>query len=243
VTQGKLKRIYHSDEARSQIVDAVTGEDIGANFTEVGPGGCVLYPDDVAKQIVRDVNTKEGLLQSIKDLKVQLKRQAHPRQVTPIDLTAVSRNSKQVFTHIHFKDSYLKGLFHGTPWLKFGECHITTVEASGASFIRGFIRSGVTDGDHSSCYVAHIGLIGLQYKYTHNHVSHFEAYITPNPDNVLVYPFGWTPEAEESVTCTRVGCDSHQMIERFVPPPYEFVDAVAGKWISITIGPRWDLKT
>lgn len=245
----RLKRIPYSGSTDSRITLA-DDEDIGRISGKHDKTACIAYPDELAQQIVRSVNGRERLLQQLDEAHEELtRRRAKKGQLKPIDLTAISRTSDLLFTQITFEDFDLKealsyekdGVKHQGVWLKFGECCLSNEGRS--CYIGGRIHNDIRDFEHDTPYVVRINLVGLQYLFTDHHISHFEAHITPNPEDIHIYPEGFDPKAVEgSWECDR--CDNkHLMLPDgyFTAPQYELAHVVAGKRISIAFGPRWDV--
>lgn len=68
-----------------------------------------------------------------------------------------------------------------------------------------------------------------------------EAFLTTTPEDIRIYPPDFEPEkVKGSWKCKERHCDKHLMLPDgfFTPPMYEFARVVAGKRISITMGPR-----
>lgn len=228
-----------------RILDA-SGEDLARV-----EGKRVLYPHETARGIVRAVNGQPRLLSEIERLEKELAQfKATPQDLKLVDLRALSRHSDILFTHIRFEDYELQerftvvkdGVKHGTNWLEFGECQITNEGRN--CFLGARIRDGITDFEHDSCYVARIELVGLQYKFTANHVTYLEANVTPRHEDILIYEPDFVPEKiKGSWKCKEKGCDKHLMLPDgyFCPPIYKNARVVAGRRVSISMGPRWDV--
>lgn len=241
-----LKRKRLTDDSTDFRVLDAAGEDLARV-----EGSAVVYPEKTAQSLVQSVNTRDRIRKEYERLEAELATyQVDPTGLKPVDLTNLSRTADKLFTYVQIEDSYLESFFdyeengakrRGT-WLKFGECRI--VNEGRTCFIGSRMRNGITDFEHSSAYVVHIGLIGLQYKFTDNHVSHFEAHLTTAPEDIRIYSPDFDPTKVKGVsTCREKHCDKHLMLPDgyFTPPMYEFARVVAGKRISITMGPRWDV--
>ena len=246
----RLKRVPYSGSTDSQIVNSKTGEDIGRISGE-GKGAVIAYPDDVAKQIVKAVNNRKTLISQLDEWEERfdsLRKDARKmhKQGT-IDLKHLSRSPDRAFTHVRFEDFELREVFslkddEGRKslvnWLEFGTADLRN---DNASFLGARLGNGVTDWEHDSAYLVHIGLIGIKFTGTYNNCSHFEAHLTTQAGDIKV----WTPdfkpaEAEGVSECEHEHCDQkHLMIEAFTPPMYEFAHLVAGKKVAITMGVNW----
>lgn len=229
-----------------RIIDAAAGEDLGRV-----EGKTIVYPEKTALKIVQSVNAVERLSKDYEKLEAELATyKVAPTGLKTVDLTSLSRRGDKLLTYIQLEDPDLEryfdreenGVKRRDSWLKFGACRITNEGRN--CFIGSRMRDGITDFEHDSAYAVHISLIGLQYKFTDNHTSHFEAFLTTTPEDIRIYPADFEPEkVKGSWKCKQSHCDKHLMLPDgfFTPPMYEFARVVAGKRISITMGPRWDV--
>lgn len=249
-----LQRVPYSGSTDSRIVDA-SGEDIARISGGHDKTACIAYPDEVAKRVVRSVNGREHLLQELDRVREELdRRRATTTQLKTVNLDVISRRSDILFTHIHFEDHDLAqalttkkegagSVTYRSNWLEFGECqlHSDSGQGSRSCYLRAPIRDGITDFEHDTALIIHLGLIGLQYEFTHSHVSHFKAHITTNPKDIQIYSPDFEPEKVEGAWMCEECDDHHWMLPDgyYVPPMYELAHVVAGKRINITMGPRW----
>lgn len=240
------KRIPDSDDIR--IVDTKTGEDIG----RVAEDGAIVYPGKQGLRIVQSVNACDRMAKEMAELEKELASyKVSAKGIKPVNLDAISRRSDILFTHIRFEDFDLQEVLTDTTqkphrllnWLEFGECRI--LNESRFCRIESPIRDGITDFEHDTCKVVCIGLVGLQYKFTSNHVSHFDACLTPNPEDIQLHSPDFVPEEAGGESCEYDHCaDTPHLIlpeGLYVPPMYEFARVVAGKRVTITMGPRWSV--
>lgn len=240
----KRKPIPNTTDHR--ITDA-SGEDIARVA-----GKAVAYSDEVARAVVRAVNGQERMTKELERLEQELAQfKATAKGLKTLDLTGLSRHSNILFTHIRFEEYDLQealtttgedGVKRGANWLEFGECNITNEGRN--CFIGGRIRDGITDFEHDSCYVVRLELVGLQYKFTNHHVTYLEAHLSPDPDGIRIHAPDFEPEkVEGSWRCKEKHCDKHLMLPDgyFSPPIYPLARVVAGKRVSIMLGPRWDV--
>lgn len=238
-----IRRKRLSDDSTDfRIIDGA-GEDLGRV-----DGKMIVYPERTALKIVQSVNALERLSKDYEKLEAELATyKAAPTGLKPVDLMSLSRTSEKLFTYVQLEDCDLERYFEREEdgakrrdaWLRFGECRIANEGRT--CFIGSRLRDGITDFEHDSAYAVHIGLIGLQYKFTDNHVSHFEAFLTTEPEDIRIYPADFDPaKVKGSSKCDYKGCNKHLMLPDgyFTPPMYEFARVVAGKRISITMGPR-----
>lgn len=243
----KLQRIPYSGSTDSRIVH--NGEDIARISGPHDKTSCIAYPDKVAKEIVRAVNGRKALLDQLDEANEELARlRAKPSQLKTVNLDAISRSSGVVSTRVRFEDYDLMQVLteerqspgggrykQALNWLEFGEADLRNEKPF---VLSGRIRSGITDREHDTPYVVHIALLGLTHRSTYNHVTYFEAYLSPDPDQIRIYPPDFVPE-EVAEPCQGKDCKPHLTIEKYTPPVYELAHVVAGKQVVISIGPRW----
>jgi hypothetical protein len=223
-------------------------EDIG----RVADDGSIVYPGELGLKVVQSFNACDRMREELDEAHEELaRRKATRAKLQTVNLDAISRSSDKVFTHIRFEDYDLREALteerkspsggtvkQGLNWLEFGECRINN-EGRQCS-IGGRMRSGITDWEHDTPYVVSIGLLGLKYIFTESHVSHFEAHITPDPNEIKIYSPDFVPEeCETAAQCEAEHCDPHLTIKAYVPPVYELAHVVAGKRVAIAMGPRW----
>jgi len=247
----RLKREPYSGSTDSRIVYADSGEDIGRiSAGEASPGACIAYPDAVAKEIVRTVNNREALIRQLDEYEERFdKLRKDARKMFKggtLDLKHLSRQPDKAFTHVRFEDFELREMFAEkddeghkslTNWLELG---VADLRNDNASFLGARLGGGVTDWEHDSAYLVHIGLIGIKFTGCYNNCSHFEAYLTTEAKDIKVWTPDFNPAEADGVSeCDSEHCDKHLMIEKFVPPMYEFAHLVAGKKVAITMGPVW----
>jgi len=222
------------------------GEDFGR-----AENGTILYPEEEALKVVQAINARERIDQEMEEMRRELASYKPNAELERINLAGITRHPDLVFTHITFARHEMLGKLkpdensrkHGfKPWLEFGQCSI--VNENNNCFIGGRMRDGITDFEHDSCYVVRIDLIGLQYKYTHNHVSTFDAWLTTNPKEIRIHSSDFRPENLEGpdgpYQCEE--CSPRHLIlpeGYYVPPMYEQARIVAGQQVVITTGPRW----
>jgi len=221
----------------------------GEDFGRV-ENGTILYPDAEALKVVQAVNSRERIDRELADLQRELASyKQSPESLKPLDLRALTRYSDEVFTHIAFDDCRLRDrLVQKTEdritylnWLDFGLCEIRN--ESNTCFLGARMRDGITDFEHDSCYALRIDLVGLKFKYVHAHATVLEAWISPDPDDILIHSPDFIPEdIEDAGPCPHCkGSEKHLMLPggHFVPPRYDLARVVAGKRISIHLGKRW----
>jgi len=213
----KLKRIPGSTNSR--IVSAADDKDIGQVSDHE-----IVYPNDLAQEIVGSVNS-------------ELKKRQCARNLKALNLSSISRGSDVLRTSIRFEDYDIRGILSG-PWLEFGECWIQ----NGGSIcqVSSPIRDDITDFAHDTAWVVRIDLVGFQYIYTRRHVTYFRAYLTPDPKDILIHSPDFIPEkVEGAIRCSN--CQDNHLIlpeDYYVPPVYELAHVVAGKQVSIVMGGR-----
>lgn len=243
----RRKQIPDSDDIR--IIHSKTGEDIG----RVAKDGTIVYPGKEGLRIVQAVNGRDHMIKEMADLEKELASyKVSAKGIKPINLYAISRRSDILFTHIRFEDFDLQEILKDTTqkphrllnWLEFGECRI--LNEGRTCRIESPIRDGITDFEHDTCKVVCIGLVGLQYKFTSNHVSYFDAFLTPDPEDIRLHSPDFVPEEAGGEPCEYERCakdDPHLILPEglYAPPRYEFARAVAGKQVTITMGPRWSV--
>lgn len=206
-----------------------------------------VYDQKVALQVAHGINALTRVEQELAETRTALARyQAKPKDLKAIDLTKVSRNSLGVYSTIQLESSALREAFNWTDrkgmprqshWLTFGNCEIST---DGPTILKSRMRDGITDYEHSTCCVIYIWLIGLQYKFTHG-ASYFEAYITPDIENIRIYDESFVPEkAEGAEKCKCVSREpAHLVLPKYTPPVYKYARLVAGQKVSISTGPNF----
>jgi hypothetical protein len=230
------------------------GEDI-ATATSHG----VVYPGELGLKVVQSFNACERMREELDEAHAELARHRAKRsQLKTINLGAISRNSHILWTHIRFEDYYLREALKDENrllkdenrllnWLEFGECSLDNGERR-CSISARLDGSKYWGFDHKGTpLVVYIELLGLQFKFMENHVSYFDAHITPDPTEIKVYPADFDPQKVDGVFKCDDG-DCHEKEEHWLlpdgmyhPPQYELAHVVAGKRISIEIGPRWDV--
>lgn len=241
-----LSRKPIADSSDFRVVDA-SGEDIARV-----EGKHVAFSREASNIVLRSTRNLERLEKALDEAETELARfKADPKDLKSLDLTKLSRNSHILFTHIKFDDELSevftttddKGHRRGHNWLEFGECVITNEGRT--CFIGSRMRDGITDFEHDSCYAVHIDLVGLRYLFTSSHVSHFEAHLTTKHEDIRIHEPDYEPEKTKGAwRCKEKSCeDKHLMLPDggFTPPIYKFARVVAGRRISITMGPRWDV--
>lgn len=251
----RLKREPYSGSTDSRIVHLRSGEDIGRISGGHEQTACIAYPDELADEIVKAVNQRPALLSQLNDYEERFGRlKASARkmvQAGTLDLRHLSRYPDRGFTHVRFEDYELREAFvkeddeghkYLGNWLELG---VADLRASGdGSFLGARLGKGITDREHDSAYLVHIDLIGITFKGCWNNVSHFEAHLTTEPKEIKI----WTPDFKPTEAEGAEECDGkdyckrgepHLIIERFTPPMYEFAHIVAGKRVSISMGPKW----
>ena len=235
----KLRRVRVPDTTEVRLTTS-QGEDIGR-----AQDGTILYPDNLALEIVQSINGRKLLVKDIQELEKELAQyKADPKAIKRLDLKSISRSSKDVYTSIAFEGA-LQEMFTqdrvSHPWLTFGECSIRN---DNICYIESPIRDGITDFEHDTCLVLRIGLVGVQHTGTYGHTSYFTAYITPNPKEILIQSPDFIPEkvdqAEKCEHCT--GEDAGHLIlpeNHYTPPEYEFSRVVPGQKVAIRMGTHW----
>lgn len=241
----KLQRIPYSGSTESRIVHK--GEDIARISGPHDKTSCIAYPDKLAKEVVRAVNGRRSLLAQLDEANEELaRRRAKPSQLKTVNLDTISRSSDKVFTHVRFEDyDLMQALTEerespggGTyNWLEFGEACLTLENG----YLGGRMGHDIRDFEHDTPYVVHIKVIGIRYKFTNHHTSYFEAHITPDPDDIRIYPEGFDPKKVEGAWECKDCENPHWTLPDgyFKPPVYELAHVVAGKKVTISIGPRW----
>ena len=241
-----LKRPAIPNSEDRRVTDA-SGEDVARIV-----GKQIAFSAETSLALVQAVNGRERLEREVELLRAKLAtfRQS-PKDLKPIDLGKISRCPNALFTAISFEDPYFRdllvvegknGVKRARPWLHFGASEIQQTDRM--CTIGGRMRDGITDFEHDSCKIVCIDLLGLQFKFTSNHVSHFEATLSPDPEHIRLYDEDFVPEKMEGTwQCEDEHCeDEHWMLPdgHFVPPVYKLARLVAGQRVSITMGTRWD---
>lgn len=251
----KLQRIPYSGSTSSRIVHAL-GDKKGEDIARIsGPQdkerSCIAYPDKLAQEIVRAVNGREALLKQLDEAHEELaRRRATKAQLKPINLDAISRSSDRVFTHVRFDDYDLSEVLtqeqpspgggvikRGLNWLEFGECCLSVENG----YLGGRMGHGIKDFEHDTPYVVRIEVIGVKFKFADNHVSFFEAYLSPDPNEIRIYRPDFDPKQVETGWQCDDCAEAHWTLPDgyFSPPVYDLAHVVAGKRVTICMGPRW----
>lgn len=230
---------------RKRIPDSTDIRIVKTDGTDVGQikDGIIVYPGDEGLKVVQAVNACERMERELEEAQKELEMfRAVPAQLKAIKLSTISRNSAFLFTHVRLDDFDLQGVLKGN-WLEFGEGLLRNEDRT--CFLGGRMAGGVLDFEHDTPYVVRVGLVGLTYKFTEHHVSYFDAHITPDIDDIRIYLEDFDPrKVKGSWACKECkGENKHWTLPDgcFTPPVYELARVVAGKRVSITMGPRWDV--
>lgn len=205
--------------------------------------GVPVYTRRDSLRIAQSINAAQDMAVRMQKMQTELDlHRVRLEDVKSVDLSALSRNSKDVFTSISFEDFDLHEHLKKEPWLTFGESDLRNEQRH--CFIGSRMRDGITDPEHDSCYSVHLTLIGLTFLFTYNHVAHFSAFLSPNMSKIRVYEPNFDPtKVKGARRCSDKNCDKHLMLPEghFQPPVYKYAKAVAGKAVNIMMGPRWDV--
>ena len=239
------KRIKKTEDCR--LVDE-RGEDLG----RVNDAGQIVYPDETALELVRGVYALSNAREQVVSLQKELRQyRMKPVDLKPLDLTSLTRDSDKVFTHVQLEDFNLREALTTTDgegdktshnWLEFGQGGIQVNDRTGVALLGGRMRDGVTDFEHDSCYVVYIKLVGVTWKFMECNVSYFDAHITPDPSEIRIYDPSFKPEETEGAWQCEDCEDHHWMLPdgHFTPETSDLCRLVAGKRVTIIMGPRCD---
>lgn len=156
--------------------------------------------------------------------------------IEEVDLSSITRDSDKVYTKVLLARS--RDDWEIRKWLRFGQAQLRMEEHS--CWISAYLASGVTDFEHDSAYALKLPLIGVKYKYTMWHDSHFEAWIDPNSeDDFRIPPVGYNPMAREDIHICE-NCEKPHIIVPegcYLPPVNKnLFEKVKGRRVEIVIG-------
>ena len=206
-------------------------------------GGRVVYPNDVARNLVSAIRGRDQLQRDLALAERELAGyRVSAKDLKPIDLRLISSDSNRVFTQIQFEDDELREIIYASdqdgrrPWLTFGECSI--YNESRMCYLGARILDGIKDYEHDTPYVVRIHLIGLSYRFTSGHISHFEANLTTDPKDILIHEPDFDPLKVLGLGECDQCEDKHLVLPEgyFVPPVYKLARLVAGRRVSIMMG-------
>ncbi len=158
------------------------------------------------------------------------------------DLRAISRDADKCLTIVTLGEDSSSFV-----WLKFGQLSRINVHKR-STLLRAYLPEGTTDFEHDSAYLLSLPVIGLAFDDIFYHQVSFSAWVDPNGfEDFRVPRPGYNPlEHPNAVKCPAKECskEPHIIVPEGhyagPPPDVELFRAVAGKRVTIMVGPSHD---
>lgn len=165
--------------------------------------------------------------------------------VQKTDLRDVSDHTDRCVTTVYITDGDDHYDRPSTKWLVFGSATVRLDITPNR--LCGYLKGNVTDFEHDAAFVLRLPLIGVRLDMLHGHTTHLEGWVATHAEDEFHVPWpGYDPvKHPDTVTCDYGHCkdDPHPMVPEgyYVPPTdKDLYEYVAGRRVSIRIGPVWE---